>query len=260
MSSWSDSHEITLTPQGNSYSATKDVTISENDGANGDSPTTYSTTSDEEQSGPSSSEPPSRSSGHSEGIAATQAASKGYPSEHRISPAAFGNYATAWTSGSHAGDSKSNFNSKYPYYTNNCANFASQTLNYGGWYLTGGNSFQVKSENKWTYNLAGVAGATRTWSNAPDLDIFAYHNGTYSHLDNIWNATRGDLLFVDWDPHGKSDGTIDHVMVVSGVIAKGIPMISQKSNNRSNVNLYAEIAMAKSQGKTRIVWYGLKHL
>lgn len=178
----------------------------------------------------------------------------------RFHPAAFGKYASQWTRGNHGGDAKSNFNTQYPYHSNNCANIAPQVLNYGGWYLTGGNSLHVKDRTKWTYNLAGVAGTTRTWSSAPDLNVFANNTGIYAHLGNIWNARTGDLLFVDWDPNGKADGKIDHVMVVSGVISNGTPLISRKTNNRSNLNLNSEIQIAKSQGKKNIVWYGLRHL
>jgi len=48
-------------------------------------------------------------------------------------------------------------------------------------------------------------------------------------------------------------------MVVSGYTSTGDPRISQKSNNRSNINLHTSIALAADQGKTSIVWYGLKH-
>jgi len=99
-------------------------------------------------------------------------------------------------------------NSTYPFYSNNCANFASQVLDTGGWYLTGGNSLQVSDSTKWTYNLAGIAGASRTWSQASSLYTFANNTGTYGWLDNIWNARTGDLLFVDWDPNGKADGSM----------------------------------------------------
>ena len=82
-------------------------------------------------------------------------------------------------------------------------------------------------------------------------------NGSYGYLDNIWNATAGDLLYVDWDPDGKADGDIDHVMVVTSNEG-GEPGISQKTPNRSDIPLSESIRNAMKQGKSDIVWYGLK--
>lgn len=163
-----------------------------------------------------------------------------------------------WTSPPYAGDKKDDFNDTYPYYGNNCANFASQVLDAGGWYRTGGGSWQQNDNSKWTYNLAGYKGATRTWYSARYLHRFASNTGTYEWLDNIWKARAGDLLFTDWDPNGKPDGDIDHVMVVSGVSKFGEPRISQKSSSRNNIMLSTSIALAKKQGKTT-TWYGLKN-
>ncbi|MBT0770154.1 amidase domain-containing protein [Kineosporia sp. J2-2] len=257
--SWSDAHEITLTDSGNGLTVTKDVVQAVEEVDDG---------SDEaagEVTQPASTKTARASSGSQTDAsgqlsqAAVAAATKGYPTQTRISPAKFRSYALTWTGSPHDGDAKKYFNSKYPFYNNNCANFASQVLDNAGWYLTGGSSLQVKNSTKWTYNLAGVAHATRTWSRARDLYTFANNTGTYGYLSNIWNATTGDLLFADWDPGNKADGAIDHVMVVSGRTTTGVPRISQKSSNRNNVTLTTSIRLAQQQGKTKIVWYGLKH-
>lgn len=304
-SSWSDPHQITLAPSGESYGATSNVIIDAppNTEDPGDDPTPGTPDLPGEPSipGPVKTVPPqptplaapkslagagttttdtataqsvsdsaasSTSAGASSAIkpsatktlsTATAAATSGYPTETKISPTAFSKYALKWTSSPYNGNEKSDFNSTYPFYGNNCANFASQVLDAGGWFRTGGNSLQQNDNTKWTYNLAGYKGATRTWYSAKYLNIFAYNTGTYGWLDNIWNARTGDLLFVDWDPNGKADGSIDHVMVVSGVTSGGEPRISQKSNNRNNITLTTSIALAKQQGKTSITWYGLKH-
>lgn len=42
------------------------------------------------------------------------------------------------------------------------------------------------------------------------------HSGLFSHLDNVWRAWQGSLLYADW----QGDGTIDHAMVVVGYMAK----------------------------------------
>lgn len=188
----------------------------------------------------------------------TATVTKGFPAQNNISPVNFSTYALKWTSGNKSGDKKANFNPKYPFFGNNCSNFASQVLDAGGWYTTSGNSLQQNTNSKWTYNLLGVKGATRTWYKAAFLYVFANNTGTYGYLDNIWKARSGDLLFTDWDPNGKPDGSIDHVMVVTGVTANGHPRVSQKSSNRSNITLDTSIALAKQQGK-KVTWFGLKH-
>ncbi len=286
-SSWSDPHQITLAPSGGAYAAVDDTTLDvapNTETPYNDSSAVVPEASPTPVPGPvrtippqptplgdtgttteaqtvmpeaSSADKPSNLSALS---ASTMAATSGYPTETKISPALFSQYALKWTSSPNNGNDKSDFNSTYPFYNNNCANFASQVLDAGNWWRTGGNSFQQNDNTKWTYNLAGYKGATRTWYSAKYLYIFANNTGTYGYLNNIWNARTGDLLFTDWDPNGKADGSIDHVMVVSGVTNSGEPRISQKSNNRNNITLSTSIAIAKQQGKTSITWYGLKHL
>ena len=121
-----------------------------------------------------------------------------FPTESKIDADKFRSYALKWTASPYDGDAKSDFNSVYPYVTNNCANFASQTLDQAGWYLTGGDSTQVDDVTKWTYNLAGVAGATRTWTYSRRLLTFAFNTGTYSSA-SYYNAGlgKGDLLIAD---------------------------------------------------------------
>jgi hypothetical protein len=177
----------------------------------------------------------------------------------KINTTKFAAYAKKWTASPYHGDDPKHNNSAYPYASPGCTNFASQVLNNSGWSLRKGNSLQVYSTSVWTTDLAGVAKASRTWTAASYLYGYAKNQTkAYQHLDNIWNASIGDLLFTDWDPNGKADGSIDHVMVVTGRDSSG-PRISQKSTNRNNVLLDTSITLAKQQGKSKIVWYGLKH-
>jgi len=182
-------------------------------------------------------------------LLATAASSRKEPNVDTIK---FITYALKWTQGSA-------MNSAYPSYSNNCANFASQVLDNAGWSYAQGNSLQVSDTSVWTPNLRGVAGASRTWSAARYLYTFAKNSGAYTTLSDKYKATPGDLLFVDWDPNGKADGTIDHVMVVTGSAGTNMPRISQKSPNRHNIPLSTSITLAKQQGKTKITWHALKH-
>ncbi len=154
-------------------------------------------------------------------------------------------------------------NSEFANLGNNCANFASQTLYASGWKLHNGvNQFDT---NNWHYNLSGPAGASRTWSKASTLYYYAHTKQSWTKYSSAYSAKTGDLIFVDWDPHGVADGTIDHVMVVSGYVTgvyKGhpnMPLISQKSNNRHNIPLTESIKLAKDGGTTKMNFYALKH-
>jgi len=143
-------------------------------------------------------------------------------------------------------------NPAFPTLDNNCANFVSQVLHAGGWNYRGG--YVPATLTNWTPNLTGPAGSSYTWGAAKYLYVFVHVTGQKGYLGNIWNAGIGDLLFTDWDPNKKADGTIDHTMVVSGY--SGQPYISQQTPNRNNIPLSLSISLAASQGRT-VVWYGL---
>lgn len=109
----------------------------------------------------------------------------------------------------------------------------------------------------WSPNLTGPAGSSYTWGAAKYLHTFAHRTGELRQLTNIWNARLGDLLFTDWDPNKRPDGTIDHTMVVSQYTASpSMPFISQQSTHRNNIPLSLSIQIAREQGRT-VVWYGL---
>lgn len=159
-SSWSDYRKLDLAPKSGNYSVVSDTYTKFSGDENAES-ADFSSSYTGGQSRVSSA---SRTGRYKKSPSATPklTAIAKFTKQHEINAKKFARYAKKWTSGKHAGDSKAKMNSKYPYYNNNCANFASQTLDNGGWYLTGGNSFQIKNQTKWTYNLAGVAHASRT--------------------------------------------------------------------------------------------------
>lgn len=171
----------------------------------------------------------------------------------KFSTTKFRDYALKWTNASNA----DRMNPNYPIQSNNCANFASQALHAGGWPLR--NGINPRDTGNWHYNLTGPLGASRTWVNSGTLYYTSVQAG-WAKLSSIYKARTGDLLFVDWDPKGRADGDIDHVMVVTGYSAsKRMPLISQKSSNRHNIPLSKSISLAKDQGKTFIKWYGMTH-
>lgn len=271
-SSWTDTHRLTLANDAGLLSVTADSNMP---GPSEPAPTKAELAEPLPQGWskphPVSSVRPTQLSANtasnrgSSGVITPQALTPGFPAESKINADKFRAYALKWTASPYDGDAKSDYNSTYPVYNNNCANFASQTLDQAGWYLTGGNSLQVEDDTKWTYNLAGVAGATRTWSLSRKLMLFAFNTGTYDDkVSSIWAVRKGDLLFADWEgPQGVGhpDGTVDHTMVVTGFAAdNGEPLISQKTNNRHHIRLSQSIQIAKDQGRYPIVWYALRHL
>ncbi|MCA5895150.1 amidase domain-containing protein [Isoptericola sp. NEAU-Y5] len=162
-------------------------------------------------------------------------------------------YAKKWT--------KANkLNTAYPDLPNDCANFASQSLRAGGWDLKGGTN--PRDTNNWHYNLTGPAGPSWTWSNSKTLYYYAKVRANWTKYNSVYSAKQGDLIFADWDPKGKADGTLDHTMVVTGMKktgSKNMPYISQKSSNRYNIPFSQSLKLAKDQGKTSMKFYALKH-
>lgn len=161
------------------------------------------------------------------------------------------NYALLWTDSAHT----DKMNSSYPVFRNNCANFVSQSLHTGGWAYRQG--WRPSTLTNWSPDLTGPAGPSYTWGGAKHLGIFVWNTAKLPYLDNIWNARYGDIYFMDWDPNGKADGSIDHAALVTGRNNAG-PLVTQKSNNRRNVPLATYLAIARSQSKTKIIWYGAR--
>lgn len=167
-------------------------------------------------------------------------------------------YALKWTAPPYDGDADSDFNPAFKRYDNNCANFVSQSVYAGGAPLrTEVISINTRDTNQWTYDLI-FGKPTWTWVNA--AYNYEFMKNYYYHPNNdIWSEW-GDLIYADWD----SDGTKDHVMIITQsdryIDAYGKmrfhTCISQKTNNRHNIPLDVEIAIA-SQNHKHITWYSL---
>lgn len=208
---------------------------------------------------PSTDDAAGESSTHSEGNDYTGAEPSGEPTvmerasaskpQGKLNRAKVAEKALQWSK--KEGDMSPNF----PLYNNNCANLASQALRAGGWKYRQG--YNPHTLTNWAPNLKGPAKASRTWSQASSLYTFSRNTAKESKLSSIWKGKKGDLLFADWDPKGKADGNIDHVMIVTGKTSKGNPTISQQSPARHNIALSTSIKYAKQQGKKSIKWHGL---
>lgn len=168
------------------------------------------------------------------------------------------NYANKWTSPPYYGDWREHFNPDFPYYSENCTNYISQVMYAGGLRLVGAASPYLYDTSVWTWNLRGIAGASRTWTAAQyNYTFMKDHSGLFYHLDNIWRAWQGSLLYADW----QGDGTIDHAMVVVSYMARnGVldPIIDQKQRVQHQITLHQSIKNAAKQGHTHVRWYGLQ--
>lgn len=177
------------------------------------------------------------------------------------------NYALKWTSAPYDDDKQEDYNPAFPYYGENCANFASQILYTGGLPKVQGNIGQRKNLDIWTWELSGAFGGhtpSNTWSLAEDNYFHMRDYANWSNrVNNIYETPQMGLIYTDW----TSDHTIDHVMFVIDNIPvpnsshagyKPMPIICQKSNNRNAVPLSTEMTYAhKKHPKDTISWFGL---
>ena len=162
-------------------------------------------------------------------------------------------YAQEWTDPAH----KDSMNPDFPVFgENNCTNFVSQALYAGGLPTTYGTSVDVWNKTKWTWNLAGIAGATHTWSGADNnYHYMKDYSGAFTVENNPWDVGQGGLIYADWD----GDGNINHAMIVVGYI-KGpnpTPIICQKSVNRHNYE-FSKTVTSALKANNNVVWYGLQ--
>lgn len=174
----------------------------------------------------------------------------------RLNYSGMAKYALLWTDAAHASKEDPN----YPTQSDMCASFASQALHVGGgWPIEQGISRTALIN--WSPDLTGPYHQSYTWSRSGELHDRIITLGGGTRLSNIWGAGVGDLLMVDWNAGGGTiDGKLDHTMIVTGLTKSWKPRISQKTNNRHNIPLSTEIAIAKSgsQPATVIHWYGIR--
>ncbi|MEU4208931.1 amidase domain-containing protein [Streptomyces sp. NPDC026206] len=133
-----------------------------------------------------------------------------------------------------------NPNRAFRTYDNDCTNFVSQAMNFGGWHETGGNIFNRKSNKRWFYG--GHTWTTSyTWAGAENWYWFASkHSGRTSILRNVWDLRKADVLQADWGP--RPNNTIDHTMIVTAWTPRDTYLTYHTGNthNRKLSNLLAK--------------------
>ena len=134
-------------------------------------------------------------------------------------------------------DQAFNPNPYFRIFDNDCTNFVSQSLKWGGWTYKGfGNSY--KNWGLWWYDEFGSkkTGQTRSWTQAIALKYFVGNSGRGFLTRYPCDLDIGDVIFADWE----SDGVIDHAMIITYRVYttncwdwSGI-LLSQHSNARRN--------------------------
>jgi len=130
---------------------------------------------------------------------------------------------------------RQNYNTFSKKYTSNCTWFVSNALWAGGLARTG----------NWTDSGANPAnaanrtkpfGPTKAATTADYLknELVGSGVGSLEQVDIntavIPGAKVGDLVFYDWDPNGKADGAVDHVVIITGFV-DGAPVVTGQTNN-----------------------------
>lgn len=115
-------------------------------------------------------------------------------------------------------------NPDYRTYDNDCTNFASQCLKFGGKTYRGGE----RTDSRFWFYGSLQATTSYSWAGAHNL---ATHMKTYTNstvAQTVSDLRVGDLVFADWG--GETPGTYDHTMVV-GAKSKTDALMNYHSNN-----------------------------
>jgi hypothetical protein len=134
-----------------------------------------------------------------------------------------------------------NYNTAYRTYGNDCTNFTSQALNWGGWQHKGG---WYSDANYWWYSPSAVAvwggrAESRSWINVHYFYFFARYSGRAYNAAYISDFTLGDTLQIDF---GTADGTLDHNTIVTKDNGNGNIFLTYHSNNTLDISIWDVVA------------------
>ncbi len=135
----------------------------------------------------------------------------------------------------------SSYNTNYRSFPNDCTNFTSQALKYGGWTMISG---LYTLDSVWWYNSLNQS---RTWAGAHNFYYFARnYSGRASRAPYISSLRVGDMLQADLD----ANGNIEHSMIVTKV-SNGVPYLTYHTTNTKNKS-FTEIQRSYPNAR----WYG----
>jgi hypothetical protein len=129
-------------------------------------------------------------------------------------------------------------NQDYYNFSNNCANFVSSVLYWGGGDpMTYGHPYQPgnsTNDHNW-YLIVSIRYIlwSHSWSVAHDLYVHLVLLKS-RRITDFKKAQPGDVIFANWD--GKSPNGISHVGIITKM-SKGEPYITQNTPNQVNISL-----------------------
>ncbi|MET0649144.1 MAG: amidase domain-containing protein [Pyrinomonadaceae bacterium] len=134
------------------------------------------------------------------------------------------------------------------YSENDCTNFISQALAYGGWpYDTSG---ERTGSNTWYYG-SYTFNTSYSWAGAHNFFQFFWQSGRGIGANYFQDMVRGDILQADWGP--SPDGGINHSMIVTNKDAYNTIYLTYHSTNTKNRSITD--LLASNPGTN---WYGMR--
>lgn len=123
-----------------------------------------------------------------------------------------------------------NYNSAYRTYSNDCTNFVSQALNWGGWQHNGG---WYDDTNYWWYSPSivvawGGRAESRSWIQTNYFWWFARNSGRARNAAYLSDFRPGDVLQID---QSVPDGYLDHTEIVTSKDSSGNIYLTSHSVN-----------------------------
>jgi cell wall-associated NlpC family hydrolase len=129
-----------------------------------------------------------------------------------------------------------NWNGSYNHFGNDCADFVSRALAYGGGdpETLDPNPGSTSNDHYWYFLTAKyIRWWSHSWSVAHDLAV--HQLDIKSRWIKYWqNAQPGDIIFADWS--GSKFSGISHVGIITKMV-NGEPYITQHSPSQKNVSL-----------------------
>lgn len=139
-----------------------------------------------------------------------------------------GTYAAAYAL-TYWGPYTSNYNTQYRKYSNDCTNFTSQALRYGGWPYDKDGS---RTGNYTWYYGSFTSTTSYSWAGAHNF-LYFFHQSRRGYFASYFqDLVRGDILQADFGP--SPNGSIDHTMIVTKKDANGTIYLTYHTTNTKN--------------------------